>query len=657
MSSTINDQIFDAYRRLDHETILQFAKVLKAAENDRDRVALAFAHMAKGERETAEYYITRFEGDDSVPEADRAYVKAFQAELDNDHQKVVELLGPHMEDEQSTHGARLRLRVADACNRLEMHQRTVKALEPLLSPPGVPETLEAHLILMEALLDSGAEQEKLIEEAAVIDALLERGFRLKDAANVSYYAELLQHYQIEAVIERLLNSHEAELSNYLTEDPEEIRFLLTAGQKYKAPGAIRAAARSYAKDPFEWGDELDGEKLAYTFSSHDEHRAARATIYTSFPEKEIHERQAVWGPLILSCYFAGEYQEALDLIQRHRNEIPKLQMADNAAMIRSVCEFNIGRFGEALDTARAMGDKFYKEAAGHEATVIPRALLRLGKLEEIANAFKEAIAAESAKEDKNYQNIYFNQILHDCYLYENLEWLKAVIGGLAEVFPASNRPMMLKSVAETAMEWAMPEAVDFCIEHLEEYHTPLIEFLKALRAANLMETEAMETHFAKALDDPDKIGKEHILLYRARWRRRHKRYDEALADVDAILANEDYPRRHAPLAINAGILTDSGNPASRDIHDLRRQIDEFIQKKAESREMAAMLLADSRHFYEGDRPEAMLQAAERTEKQNPGVSESVRLARKAAKAPDAPKETTEKARGFIRAWFEKNKVL
>lgn len=650
MDKQIHDEIRAAFARLDHTALLRLETRLSGKPlNDMARVAFAFARHATGQN--AEEMLAGLEGDGTAPRADLAYVRAFMNESARDYGAVVNTLTQHLDDPDATHSGRMRLRVGDGLMRLGRYQEIEAALGPILQPPGNQFTLEGHCIVLEAMLRSGAPKDKLIEYAAVIDGLAERGFAMQEVPNALYYAQMLEKNRIETVVPRLLNAHSPLLDRYETTNREEIEYLLAAGEKFKAPAAVRAAGRSYAKNPFPWHGS-EPEKIAYLFASHEEHEAARQTILAHYGKKEIDSRQELWGILLIESYHAGRWKEAIDVYTEHRREISKLHIADNAAMIRAVAQHHLGRHGEALASIEQLGEAFYKQASGEEAAREALSLAAVGREKEIPEAAKRAFTARRGEQEFTGQ--YATTILNECTIRELGPALSAWIAFLPAILPADQKALHLFRLAEVVSQWSMPDQTEELAELTTDAGDPgRGAMLRGGVAAARGEALAAERFFEEAIRQLDGPGRSLAILRRGNARRRLEDTRGAAEDVEAVLGDASFPGRYAAWALKAALLRESG-AADEQIQEALDQSMAAIRALNPTAEQAVAMRFDAQQIFAGDSPAAMLHAARIIAQSEFGNVEVLRLARKAARAFDATEEIRGEAEELCERWRAEN---
>ena len=651
MTDTLEKELRAAFARLDHEAIARIEAEGGPPASDHARIAYAFARLAVGDTGGADALLSAVGGDGTASLADFAYVRAFRSESAGDRQAVVELLTQHLADPRATHGPRMRLRVADALLKLRRYQEMMAALEPLLQPPGTDQTLEAHLIVLEGMIAWKEEREKLIEFLAVVDLLVERGFRLSEAGNVVYYARLFHDNRIEPPVAALLTAHGDKLDVYTTTDEDEIFFLLVAGEKYKAPAAVRSAGKSYSAQPFAWKD-VEPERAAYLFAAHEEHDAARLSILRTVPKSRIDKDVAMWGPLMLETYQCGLWKDTLEMIRDHRAEIARLPMAPHIATIRAVCEYQLGRLDESLSHIAGQGADFHANSSGHEAICEALALARVGRLAEFHSAVERAFAARPG--DGDFANEYASTLINELMIRELHDALALWLDFVPRILPPETLPAMQFRLGEITLEWAMPAATATLADTLRAAgHLTYARLLDAQLAEHRGDADAMEHSLAAAIAEPAPLRADEVPLYRARARRRLGKIDAAIADLDAQLADPAAARRHIALGMRAGIARDRGEDSAR-IDDLLRQAGEVVRERARSRDEASVMTFEVQQTFHGDSPAAMLAGAREAERRQPGNVETLRLARRAARAHAAPAEVAREAAALEAKWIAGN---
>jgi hypothetical protein len=645
------EQLRAAFEQLDHHKIHRLATSQGApseALDDELRVLLAFGWLAHGGIEEGDRLLAAISGDGSALPGDLAYVRAFRSELDGEHEESRRLLLEAL-DQPATHPRRIRLRLADAAIRTGRFDEIEEALRPLLEPPGVDQTLEAFLILLEGNLKAGFEKDKVVELLSHVDVLLERGFRIWEPENVVYYARLLDQHRIEAVIGRLLNAHESRLDRFETKDQAEILFLLTAGEKHKVPAAVRAAGRSYVQNPFSWPG-LDAERAAYLLGNHEEHEAARLTLLTCVPKSRLKKNQDVWGPLILFSFYAGRWRETLDLLQEHRSTIAQHQMKYTASVMRGVCEFHLGRHREALTSFSRAGEVLYTKSRGESAACEVLALLREGATGEVGEAAARAFASQH--EEPDFLGEYINSVLNDLFIRDDMAGLELWIRIVWSNLTAQGRAAALVSIGEACVEWSMPNGALAASELLEDEAPHRAAFLAALAAAGRGDEAAMCRGFDRALAEPAFEGREHMLLAKSRWLRRFGRTEEALSVVENLLSLGDFPRAFAAQALRGGILRDLGR--QDESAAAQEEADRLLRERARTREEFAVMFAEAVHLRDGDSPAACIARALSQEEKQPGTTESLRNSRAALRARDAEATTRQAATEFEERWLREN---
>lgn len=466
-----------------------------------------------------------------------------------------------------------------------------------------------------------------------------------------YYASMMHTNRIEASVGALLNAHELLLESHQAADPAEIVFLLIAGEKYKSPVAVRVAARAYIQSPFRM-EELDPDKAAYLFTSHEEHEAGRQVLLASYTKAQISKEQSTWGPLIVLSYNSGHWKEALDLIREHRNELGRLPIAGNARMMRAVSEYNLGRFAESLATIASAGPEFYAEARGFEAACEAFALIATNRVAEVPAAARRAFAARNSETE--FVNDYATAVLTELVAREHAPAFAMWIGVLGEAFRPEVRTTTLQRIGEMAAEWAWPWAVEQVAAAPALAAEPTrAALLKALAAAESGNLDAALSFFGQALAQPDPLGTPTLLLHRARVYRRLGRFAEALADCRTVLADGEFPRRHAALAIEAGSLKGLGRPQA-EIEANQAQVKEFIQRMAKGRDEFTILNYETSQLFHGDAAITCLDAAKNVAAREPSSIEVIRLARRAARGHDADPAIRAEAEALAARWLAEN---
>jgi hypothetical protein len=621
--------------------------------NDFARLAFAFGLLAGGEVAEAEALLAGAMGDGTASLADLAYVRAFRRELDRDYRGVVDALLPHLNDARAVHGRRIRLRVADALVKLKHLAKVPEILEPYLKPPGCPETLEAQLIVLEGMIAYGSEKEKLIEQVSLLDLLIERGFRLPEAANVVYYASLADAQRIEPLVPALLKSHELLLDTFTPTSEAETRFLVLAGDKHKVPAAVRAAARGYAAEPFEWA-EGDPEHLAYLFASHDEHEAARAVLVRHHSEEEIHADSSKWSSLILFSYLSGRWAETMALIDRHSQELKGTNLAGQTAAMRALCLFHLGRLREAEAAIAAQGDAFLANTRGIEAAAA--ALLHVALDEEDAFVARATEAMTRRGSDAEFVTEYSQFVLSELCLRGKDAALGAFIGLLAGVGDAAQRANNVYMAGEMAIEWQQMGAARAAAGALAGplARPALGALLDALRLAYTGDDDGAQSAIDRAQEGTDSEAAALARLLRPRLLRLAGRGEQALACLDTLLKDESLVRRHVALGIKGGLLREAGSDDTL-LAAIDREAWEWMSSKARDRGHFSMLVAELRQAFHGDAPAGSMELANFVERNSPGNIEALRLLRKAAAVrPESDPEAAAAGRRGEALWIRNN---
>lgn len=631
----IEEDIREAFIALDHVRLTALADALEDPPDDAARVALAFGLLGSEQRTRADGLLAAVEGDGTCPLGDFAYVRAFRCELDEDWEGVAATLLHHLDREDSTHRGAMRLRVGEAFLNMNQAKEVATVLEPLLQPPGVPETLEAYLILIEAELQDKADKEKLVEYGSIVDGLLERGHVLDNVVNVVYYANLFDSLGMDGVVEPLLRTHERILDQYVVGDEEDVHFLLAAGEKYKVPSAVRAAARSYASNPFPFRGDPDPEKAAYLFASHEEHEGARLVFLHSYKRSAIDKYPAIWGPLLISSYHAERWKEALALVRKHRTEIRKLPIAAHGDIIRIVCEYYLGRFSEAWQHFEEMGlEEFLSQADFLECAVLVFLCWADGREEAAIKLGREIL--EARREDKEFIRTFLPRGLTELLLRDRADLMESWMQLFLELSPPGFRIPNLIANGLAAFEWGMPEGVQVIAGMLkEEGEVPMRGMLLGILAAESGDERSAEKLFSSALENVSKDVRGDILLQRALTRRRHFRGTAALEDVDEIVAmGPEYPRRHMALALKAGTLRYLDEVPKSETEPLLQEALGHVARHASNPDMRAIGEAEISYYFHGTSPDVLLANAKASFDAGLGSTEELRLARRVLMAFD-----------------------
>ncbi|MBI1289669.1 hypothetical protein GC173_00300 [bacterium] len=647
----LKSDVQNAFRALDP---FRVAELDLKPEDDFRRAVLAWEALSRGEIGEADTLLAALTGDGTLHPADLAFVQAFRYEQDGEFQRIVDTLTAQFGQlEGSIQGFRLYLRAADALLKLREFAKVQQVLDPLLQPPGRTGTLEAMFIVLQGMMATGAEKDRLIEHVALIDGLLEKGFRLTESDNVIFYATWLEQHRIEPPIAPLLNSHAGMVEAFRTENRELITSLLVMGDRHKAPSAVRCAGRNYARKPFPF-EGIDVERATYLFSSHEEHDAARQAVLMGFPRSRINKQQNLWGPLFLSSYYAGKWKEVLDIYRDHREELPRMKFHDNARSIKAVCEFQLRRLPEALRTMDELGLKFYDHTTGSEAAAHFLTVLALRSVEAAIEVAAKSFTIK--KENSEWVNEYATTILTQLAVHDRVAGLDAWIHFLGEVLRREVRAETLQRVGDMMVEWALPhnaETVATELEKLGEKQRAVL--LRAFVACEKGDAAAMEEGFAATAALTGRETPEFLLL-RGRCRRRLGLFDLAKADVEALLADEKFLRRHAAFGLKEGLLRQAGAP-SQQAEDARANGLAHIRTAARNADESSIMTYEMNQLASGETAYAYLLLGRDAEQRDPDSIEVLRLYRKAARSAIAEDYVREEAKRLQARWEDTNLLL
>ncbi len=623
--------LVDAFVRLNVTTLQRLLANAdpSGAADDLVRGIASFACLTRGDGDGADAFLEALTNDGTLEPGDRVYIEAARLDAHGDFAGALELLLANR-DAPGIHGQALRLRAADLLVRTDRFAEVEEVLAPHLEPPGNDQTLEAHLILYETLLRTNADKEQLVEHAALIDSLCERGFRLPRAETVVYYARLLDRFRIEALPPALLSSHASRVESYLGKDPQEILWLLAAGEKYKAPSAVRAAGRSYENAPFPW-KEVEPEKAAYQFAAHEQHNAARLSLLTSIPEPAIHADASLWGPLLLESYLAGEWQEALSLLDRHGDEIAQLPSRDHAVVLRAVSLVRLGRTLEALAVVDGNEATFRNHADGSEAAAELLARNRQGGTPGLEEAYRRQVKVR--QEDRDFLGSYLPAAANEFIYTEDEAALEALLALEAETLGEPGDAYMRRTLL-VLLEWSYFNVVKGFMKQVDpETVLPTMALLaafsgerdEAIRTLNRIDETTLAANDALAVARAARIVGAHRILENAVSR---------LCSLDKGV--------HRPLGMALGPQADAA-VALRE-----------IPRVAPGPDVATALASMVRQLAHGDDAPGCLAAMKDVQRQDPDSTEVLRLARGALLRPGGDPALRGTAGGIRDQWRREN---
>lgn len=647
----LQSDVVSAFRSLDPQRLAELP--FEAADDFRKGVR-AWEALSRQANAEADALLASLTGDGTLHPADLAFIRAFRHEIEGEYAAIVSELQPHLANlDGSIQNFRLYLRTADAMLKLRAFSSVQEVLEPLTRAPGRTGTLEAMFIILQGMMSTSVDKERLIEHVALIDGLLEKGFRLTESDNVVFYATWLEHHKIEPPIAPLLNAHAAMVEAFRTDNRELITTLLVMGDRHKAACAVRAAGRNYARKPFPI-EGIDIERVAYLFSSHEEHEAARQAILLGFPKSRINKNQNLWGPLMLASYYAGRWKETIEVFRDHRDELPRLRFYDNARALKAVCEFQLRRFPEALKSMDELGARFYDHTSGSEAVAYFLTVLATSGVEAaIGNA---ARAFGFKKESPDWLNEYATTALTQLAVHDKAAALDAWFTFLDEVLRPEIRADMLQRIGDMMVEWALPDNAETIAAKLDVMgETHRAALLRAFIACERGNVDDMEKGFARTTEITGRTTPEFLLL-RARCRRRLGLVDATRADLETLLADEKFIRRHAAFAIQEGLLRESSGPAS-EIESARQRATDHIRVAARNGDEAAIMNYEMEQLVTGESGLAYLLLAREAYRREPESIEVVRLARKAVRSARAEQWVRDEAGEIQSKWESANLLL
>lgn len=605
--------------------------------DDFHRVVYSIGLYAAHQLEEGDRLLEGLTGDGTIAPGDVAFVRALRADLLGEKDEIVRELWPHLDGRDAIHADKLRLRMADALLDLGRMDEIASVLEPYLEPPGMDQTLEAHLILLQGIITTGGGQERLIEQASLIDTLIERGFRMTHGSTVLFYADYLGVNGIEPLVAPLLKAHGAILEQYITPNPDEMELLLDLGEKHKFPSAVRSAARSYERNPFPW-ENTDPEKAAYLFASHEEHEAARLSFLNSHDEEALKTDSEVWGPLLLETYLSGRWGETLELLDRHEGDLADHPMSEQALVMRISCLYNLGQFEESILLLDANRETFDEKASPEEHAIDIFNHLALGRTDALKERTKASLV--KLKSSGEFIDQYIQAILIELMKRNNQSafevWIRTFTGLMGET---QRKTMLLVSVGHMAMEWGCEAAMETCASMLNDMGKETeAMIMDAHRAAWFHhDNDVLEAKYAVILEVVP--GNEHprLLVDRARMRRLTGNLEGAKRDLEAALENPDQMPVHLASAILSSVYRSLGF-AREQIEKLEKRALEWMKSKARSQDEFLGLQSRSLVAFRGDHPESHYNYLKGLQGTHPRSLEVLRLARLLTTLPGVPED-------------------
>ncbi|MDX2177731.1 MAG: hypothetical protein SF028_14815 [Candidatus Sumerlaeia bacterium] len=615
----------DAFARLDTEAILELSRTLAPDADDCSRVAAAFGALADGEPDRAAELLEGLAGDGTAPEADAAYVRGFLLASQGLIDEAAEVLEARMADPDATHGSRMRLRAAECRIKSGQLQTAVDDLQPLLVPPGCDDTLEAHFLALEAMLLSDWEKEKIVEEVSLLDALLERGFRMREGENVLAAADLLARHRIEGVQERLYAAHRHLIEAIRTEDPEEIRHLYAEGAKWKNGGLLIAAARSYEEAPFAWPEE-QAEAAAFQFAHHEEFRAAKLLLEATFDEDTVHANGDLWGPLLLCCYHGELWREALGAMERHAEEIAASPQAEGTRLMRAVALHHLGRHAEAAAEFDALGPALAELAEPHEAAAAVKALRAAGRPEQAAERARALLAAASDRPD--WTPYFLNALVNESMFSGDPALFRDAVDLATGALPRPALADHLAALGELALAWCLPVATRAAADALAPLDGARAELLRALADADgsAAAAEGALAALERLGAAPGRTAAE-AHWHRARLLYRMGRDREAMGAARLAADSPGTARRHLALELAARLLEASDLDAAI---SLRNEARAATAPPRAGRDASALREDERRHALDEERADSLAARLETVRDRAPDSSETQRLERRLA---------------------------
>ncbi|MEO8376495.1 MAG: hypothetical protein ABI579_02405 [Candidatus Sumerlaeota bacterium] len=645
---TFDEELKSAFRALDEKRLIELSQRSPyplAEMTDAGRVGLAFGLLAAGRTQQADGVLATVQGDGSAPLADFGFVRAFRHTVDNNHAAAVQAMMHLVDDPRATHGNFMRLRLADSLLKLGHYDELRALLTPFLQPPGNEHTLEAALIIVDSMLRNKIRGDAMIEQVALIDVLLERGFRLDKVENVVYYAELLHTSGVEGVVGNLLVSHAEALERHIPRATAEIEFLLSAGDKYKVPAAVHAAGEGYARQPFKF-TKVDPEAASYLFSAHEKHRAAREVLPAHFSRNAIKKDPALVRSMMILNFYAQEWKETLVLIRDNRDALKDPELYEEALRMRASCEYHVGRYEECLETAKTLGGKVAGEST--QATAAEAlASLALGRAEQFNAAVSRVIASGKYDREKTFQ--YFSEIIHEIALRES-DALRILLDFL-RAQPKEIAIPILDMIADQAVRFSWFAGLELVSGEYEKRgeHLKALYF-NGLRLIELgQEGKALATadQISASADDTAEIGK----TLKANVLRRFRKYGETIAVCEEIIANA--PQSFTTHGIRIGVLKQLAR-SQEEIDAAQNEAMNIINQRAKSKEEHDFMRSRVAAAAYRDEIVVKVEQMQRITKDDFDSVETMRLARVVGRAFDADESARTAAEEIKDMWVKKN---
>lgn len=203
-----------------------------------------------------------------------------------------------------------------------------------------------------------------------------------------------------------------------------------------------------------------------------------------------------------------------------------------------------------------------------------------------------------------------------------------------------------------AVDWAMPGGGRKAAELLEERGEHLrAMLLRSFAATEEGDKDAAVRELQFAVPIASDGGEGELLLMRARCLRRMGDAESAMVDANDYLQMESQPRRHAVLAIKEGLFREMNRP--EEASQAREEAMNYIRQAGRTRDLSTVMLFEVNQLSRGESARAFLEMAKEVEGQEPASVEVLRLARKAAKAPDRTPEVEREAAEIVESWRQK----
>ncbi|MCC5878179.1 MAG: hypothetical protein JJU11_18320 [Candidatus Sumerlaeia bacterium] len=634
------DELWKQFRNLDFDGLyLAWQQAAEPANptDDFHRVVYSLGLFAAHQMEQGDNLMGSLADDGSIAPGDVAFVKALRADLLGEKEEIIRELWPHLDGKDAIHADKLRLRMADALLDLGRFDEIAAVLEPYLEPPGMDQTLESHLILLQGIVATGGGQERLVEQASLIDTLLERGFRMSHGSTVLFYADYLGVNGIEPLVAPLLKAHGSIVEQYVTPNPDEIELLLDLGERHKFPSAVRAAARSYERNPFPW-NETDPEKAAYLFASHEEHNAARLTFLHSHDEESLDTDSEIWGPYLLETYLTGMWQETLDLLDKHSDDLASHPMAGQALVMRHSCLYHLGRFAESINFLDDNREEFNAKASPEEHAVDIFNHLALGRVDVLKTRTLATISAlmpNGDLVDQYIQAILIEMMKRNDYGAFN-EWIRCFFGAMGD---GPRKVHLLVGVGHMAMEWGCEENMETCISLLREIGRDSDSLVMAAHKAAWFHHDSgvLEGNYGVVLEATASGVQPSLLVDRGRMRRLIGDLEGARKDLEKALEHPDAVPVHLASGILSSVYRSLGVERAV-IEDVEKRALEWMKTKARSQEEFSSLQSRSLVAFRGDSPETHYNYLQGLQKTHPQSLEILRLARLLMTLPKVPED-------------------